>query len=472
MHAAETALYFIAEHLLTVSGFLLAIVLIGKVLRDPRPTGGAMAWVLAIALVPYAGVPLYLIFGGRKLRRLMRSKAKLYPGPAMPAPEGRYAGNVERLLASAGMPPASEGNEVRLVWDGQEAYHELIAMLEGAKETIHAMTFILGRDEVGRAIVDTLARKAREGVKVRLLLDSLGCLKTKGRFVNAVRAAGGEVEIFLPMLPLRRTWSANLRNHRKIVVVDGDHAMMGGMNLSRNFMGPTPDPKRYADCAVFFRGPGVQDVETIFAQDWHYTTERTLTLRPMDAAARAALPKGPDTVLQVMASGPDVREDVLLDAFLTAAMGIRERIWIVTPYLVPDESIVKALEIQARMGRDVRLILPRHSNHLTADLARGLAVRSLARAGAKIYGYEKGMLHAKAMLFDHRIAITGSPNLDMRSFYFNFESALLHYAPDEIADVEAWMQTLLQDCKPLDTRRPSASREWLEGMCNLISPLL
>jgi len=467
MHELESLLLLAYEHILTVCGFLLAVVLIARLLREPRPSGAALAWLLGIIFLPYVGVPLYMIFAGRKIRRLIKSKAQLYPQASTTMPEGRHGADVERVLAAAGLPPVRPGNAVTLHWDGAEAYDELLRLIDGAQHSIHAMTFILGHDEVGREIVARLAAKARAGVKVRLLLDSLGCFYTRGRFVQPLRDAGGEVAIFMPMLPLRRKWSAHLRNHRKIVVVDGEVAMIGGMNLSKNFMGPGEDPDRFLDAAAFVRGPVVHDADTIFARDWAFATDTDLPPAPL-----APPIVGATAPLQLMASGPDVRDDVLLDAFLIAAMDVSERIWIVTPYLVPDEAILKALALQARMGRDVRLIVPKRSNHLSADLARGPITRELARAGAKVYAYPKGMLHAKAMLFDHRIAMTGSPNLHMRSFYYNFESAILHYAPQEIADVERWMQNLCDECEPLDTTRPSLVREWLEGLAMLVAPLL
>lgn len=457
----------VGDHLFTVAGFMLAVVLISQLLREPRPSGAAIAWLLAIILLPYAGVPLYLIFAGRKIRRLIRSKAQLYSPEAHGVPKGLHHGDVERVLSGAGMPPVREGNKVTLHWDGTTAYDELLSLIEGAQHSIHAMTFILGRDEVGRAIVEALARKAREGVKVRLLLDSLGCFYTRGRFVQPLRDAGGEVAIFMPMLPLRRKWSAHLRNHRKIVVVDGEVAMIGGMNLSRMFMGPGKDPERFQDAAVFLRGPAVHDADTIFVSDWAFATDDFIPPAPI-----AEPIPGAHADLQVIASGPDVSDDVLLDAFLIAAMNARERIWIATPYLVPDEAILKSLALQARMGRDVRVMVPKHSNHLSADLARGPVIRELLEAGARVYAYPDGMLHSKAMLFDSRVAMTGSPNLDMRSFYYNFESTLLHYSPDEIACVEQWMFHMFGACEIVEPKRPKILREWLEGLAMLVAPLL
>lgn len=466
MALIEAWLLLLLEHAFSVAGFLLAVVLISQLLRQPRPSGAAMAWLLGIAFVPFVGVPLYLIFAGRKIRRLIASKAQLYDA-SRPQEDGKYGWDVERVLSAAGLPPVREGNIASMHWEGASAYAELMRLIENAQSSIHITTFILGRDDVGRAIVALLAKKAREGVQVRLLLDSLGCLYTRGRFVQPLRDAGGKVGIFMPMLPLRRKWSAHLRNHRKIVVVDGEVAMIGGMNLSRLFMGPGEDPERFVDAAVFVRGPLVHDADTIFVSDWNYTTEEGIT----PAAQSEALAEGNST-LQVLASGPDVNEDVLLDAFLTAAMDVRQRIWIVTPYLVPDEAIVKALGLQARMGRDVRLIVPKHSNHLSADLARGPGIRELIRAGARVYAYPKGMLHSKVMLFDDRIAMTGSPNLDMRSFFYNFESTLLHYSAEEIAAVEAWVLSRVAECEEMDAKRPPLVREWLEGVAMLVAPLL
>ena len=326
MQQVEALFLLVLEHLLTVCGFLLAVVLIARLLREPRPSGAAIAWLLAIVFMPYVGVPLYMIFAGRKIQRLIKGKAQLYVPEPRPVPAGKHGWDVERVLAAAGMPPVREGNALSLHWDGASAYDELIRIIDGATKSVHIMTFILGHDAVGREIVELLAKKAKEGVQVRLLLDSLGCLYTRGRFVQPLRDAGGQVGIFMPMLPLRRKWSAHLRNHRKIVVVDGEVAMVGGMNLSRNFMGPGLDPERFLDAAVFMRGPAVHDADAIFVSDWAYTTEEQLVPAP-----KADPVPGAQSLVQVVASGPDVPEDMLLDAFLIAAMDVRERIWIVTP---------------------------------------------------------------------------------------------------------------------------------------------
>lgn len=452
---------------MTIAGFLLAVALIAQVLREHRRPGGALAWVLAIVLIPYVGVPLYLLIGGRKLGRRIRLKSALYGQGAEVETPLHAMSDPERILTMAGMPPTRSHNHASLHFNGETAFADLMALIEGARQSIHATTFILGRDETGRAIVEALARKAAAGVEVKLLLDSLGCLRSGGRFVRPLRQAGGDVGYFLPVLPLRRKWSANLRNHRKIVVVDGESAMVGGMNLATSFMGPRPRSDRFIDSAVFLRGPAVADIEDVFINDWQYATEEALPeegIAPPGAQGEARV--------QVVASGPDVPEDTLHDALLTACMAARERIWLATPYFVPDEPILKALTLQARAGRDVMIVLPARSNHRIADLARGPALRELIGAGAKVYAYEMGMVHAKVLLFDDGIAITGSPNLDMRSMYVNFEIALFHYSRPEIDATAAWLEQMRDASRPLSAEPTSMIREWAEGFCLLASPLL
>lgn len=457
------------EHLLTIAGFLLAVALLDRVLRERRRPGVALAWVLAIVLIPYVGVPLYLIIGGRKLGRRVQMKGTLYgqgPGAGVLV---ETCCDAEQILVSAGMPPKRCGNEVALHFNGESAFAALMELIEGAQSSIHATTFILGRDETGRAIVDALARKAAAGVEVRFLLDSLGCLRSNGRFVAPLLRAGGQVGHFLPVLPLRRKWSANLRNHRKMVIVDGTQAMVGGMNLSTTFMGPTPRPDRFLDSAVFLRGPAVADIEDVFSSDWNYATDAA----PPEERGPVAHAESPgEACLQVVPSGPDVPEDTLHDALLTACMDARERIWLATPYFVPDEPMLKALTLQARAGRDVSIVVPARSNHRIADLARGPALRELLEAGASVYAYEERVVHAKVLVFDRKTAITGSPNLDMRSMYVNFEIALFHYSNQEIEEISAWLEALMSASQPMSPDSPGMFREWAEGVCLMASPLL
>jgi cardiolipin synthase A/B len=461
--------YFL-EHCIAVGSFLLAFVLLTDVFRKHRQPAGTMAWALAIVLIPYVGVPLYLLFGGRKIVRVRKRKADLLETELV-TPESDYPPFclADRALRTSIMPPPRGGHAMELHFNGEEAFHQLIDLLEGATSTIHITTFILGHDAVGRQIVDVLARKARDGIEVRLLLDSLGSLWTRRGFVRPLLEAGGEVGHFLPVLPVQRRWSANLRNHRKLVVVDNAAAMAGGMNLSTLFMGPEPCPERFLDASVFLRGPAVQDIQEIFLNDWQYATGHDQDL----LAEKLAAPEAPgDRIVQVAASGPDVPEDIMHDALVCAITEAQERIWIVTPYFVPDEPLLKSLCLQARMGREVRLVIPRRSNHRIADWARRPALRRLHTAGAKIHTYPRGMIHAKLVVFDKFLAVSGSPNLDMRSMYLNFEIALFHYSPEEIMAIEAWIDSLAGESEDWEPPPSTLLNDWTEGLSKLISPLL
>jgi len=473
---------WILDHLLTVVGFALCVFLIARILGSQRAPGTTLAWLLAILLIPYVGVPLYLLFGGRKLRRMVRHKGLLYEpsgstsGKGQPAEgvgqqawsgiaDGPIARPTERVLAQMGIPPARDRNRIELLGDGTAAYVALMELIEQATESIHLMTFILGRDDVGRAVIDALARKARQGVRVRLLLDSLGCLKTRGKFVQPLREAGGEVGVFMPILPLRRKWSANLRNHRKLVVVDGRTAIAGGMNLAHEYMGPTPDPNRWIDTGVAVDGPAVADLDAVFARDWEFATNRAI-----DVAGPVA-PAAENAPVQVAASGPDAPEDVFDDALMVAIMSAGQRIWIVTPYFVPDDALMKTLILQARLGRDVRLLVPARSNHRVADLARGRYLRQLTAAGATVHLCRR-MVHAKLMVFDDQVAVIGSANVDLRSLYLNFEIALLLYGAEEVAEATHWIEHLMALSDVFVPEPVPFFGRWGEDLAALVAPLL
>jgi cardiolipin synthase len=199
---------WILPHILTVLGFALCVILIVRLFRSHHTPGVTMAWLLAILLIPWAGVPAYLLLGGRKIRRMMRRKDALYEVPQQSPSANRASPHItERVLVTAGMPPARGGNRIEFLPHGEAGFAALTSLIAAAKRSVHLMTFLLKRDQTGRAIVDLLARKAAEGVEVRLLLDALGCLRSRGRFVHPIRDAGGQVGIFMPVLPLSRKWS-------------------------------------------------------------------------------------------------------------------------------------------------------------------------------------------------------------------------------------------------------------------------
>jgi cardiolipin synthase len=263
---------------------------------------------------------------------------------------------------------------------------------------------------------------------------------------------------------------ANLRNHRKLVVVDSRSAVTGGMNLAWPYIGPAGSSGLWQDLSAVVQGPAVADLDSLFASDWRFATGQD---------PQAPAPELPDpcargfesTTIQVVASGPDVAGDPLYEALLALIFAAQTRIWIVTPYYVPDEMLARALGLAARRGVDVRLILPERSNHITADLARASYLRDLHTAGGRILLYEPTMLHAKAVLFDDRLAVIGSANMDMRSLFLNFEVALFVRSPREVDHVAAWAEKLMANSIP-ELPTPGWARELAENVVRLLSPLL
>lgn len=459
-----------SQYLLTVFSFLLAILLIFQMLRERRAPGSAMAWLLAMVLLPYVGVPLFLLLGGRKLRQVRENKGELYK--PLPADESATSlPTLERLLRRRGLPDRTDDNEVVVLHTGESAYAALCEALEGATRRIHITTFILTLDSVGKSILEILEKKARQGVEVRLLLDGLGSFWTFRWRFNSLKRAGGEVAFFLPIFHIPFSGHTNLRNHRKHITVDSQIAILGGTNIATEYLGPTPSPTRWVDLSVRLRGSAVADVEALFVADWCFASGKPAP-HPLTALEPIPRPaRGGDQSVQVVASGPDVRSDSLYDTITSAVFEARSRIWIATPYFIPDETLGKALELAALRGVEVRLVIPKRSNHFFADVARRGYLSQLERAGGQISYHVPTMLHAKVLIVDDRYALVGSANFDMRSLLLNFEACVLLSSPKSLNGVDAWYRKVLGAC--VSNLLPRGWRaELIEGLGRIIGPFL
>jgi cardiolipin synthase len=460
-------------HLLTVVGFLLAFFAIARLMSERKQPGNTFAWLFAIAFIPYIGVPLYLMFGGRKVKRLAARKAQLCP--EMPgAPTAPSADKfVARVLTLNGACPPIAGNRVSFLTSGEESYERLEYGILHAKHSIHLMTFILGRDVVGKRLVNLLAQRAREGVKVRLLLDGLGCFLSAGRFCNPIREAGGEVVRFMPVMPLQTPHSANLRNHRKIAIFDHRVAAMGGRNLAVEYMGPHSLKRRWRDLGGVIEGPAVRLLDEIFLADWAFASGQPLAALQKELPAEVP-PAAGGSEVQIVVSGPDVAGDPLYEGILSLVQQAERSVWIVTPYFIPDEVLFRSLLVQARAGIDVRLVVPAKSNHPITDLARRHYLRGLHAAGVKVLFYGPGMIHAKMLLVDGETGLFGSANMDLRSLFLNFEVGAVTYSPPEARVIAAWMQEIFGHSKPMPQprREPRLFPTIGEEIARLLAPLL
>ena len=463
----------VLPHLLTVAGFLLAFFTIARLMSERKQPGNTFAWLFAIAFIPYVGVPLYLMFGGRKVKKLAAQKAQLCPVlPGAPATiaEKTFAA---RVLTLNGACPPVGGNRVHFLTTGEESFARLEYGILHAKHSIHIMTFILARDAVGKRIVELLAQRAREGIKVRFLLDGLGCFMSSRGFCDPIRAAGGEVVRFMPVMPLQTPKSANLRNHRKIAIFDHQVAAVGGRNIASEYMGPTPLKRRWRDFGGVIEGPAVRVLDQIFLADWAFASGQPLAKLQQELPAEIPAAAG-DSEVQIVASGPDVAGDPIYEGILSLVQQAERSVWIVTPYFIPDEVLQRSLMVQARAGIDVRLVVPAKSNHSITDLARRYYLRTLEAAGVKVLFYQPGMNHAKMLLVDEKTGLFGSANMDLRSLFLNFEVGAITYSPTEAKAISQWMHEVFSQSKPMPAS-PKARRlipNLGEELARLLAPLL
>jgi len=466
--AAMLTSYLLA-HLSSIVTAFASVLLTLHLLASQRSSQSLLAWLVALVFVPPLGIPLYLIFGTRKLAQRVRvpgRKTTPEESAAVARATPRSQG-IQRVLVSSGLAPAAPGNRFDLIPDGVRAYQTLLELIAGARRTVHLSYFILSDDATGRAVLDALVERARAGVEVRVLLDAVGSRRMIRGARSRLRAAGGIARAINPLLHVPLRGRTNLRSHRKLAVFDGASLFTGGMNLAIEYMGGAPWPGRWRDLAAVVRGPVVRDATDLFASDWLACGGRAAELTLLDPE-----PGSGDAVLQVVSSGPDVADDALYDALISAANGAADRIAIVTPYYVPDDPMQLALLLAARRGVRTQLVVPVESNHVLADFARRGPLRDLRRAGVEIAGYAGGMIHGKAMIVDDCFAYVGSPNYDVRSLLLNYENALFLYSPAEIATVAAWIDGLRAAATVEDFDR--GRREWwlLEKLARLLAPEL
>jgi cardiolipin synthase len=452
--------------LASIFAVVLMIAVLGSLLRQRRSPGSTIAWVMAIVAMPPIGLPLYLLFSGRKLRTISATKAKIELQPGAPRPTDGWPPIGEHLLGSYGLAAPAAGNSIHLHANGEEAFADLIRLIDGAQHSICIQSYEMMNDEAGKIIVEHLAAQAKKGVKVRLLLDGLGAFRMSLLALWKLRRAGASTAFFLPVWRIALISRSNLRNHRKIAVFDDARVFAGGRNLTTSYLGPQPDPKRWRDLSFVLEGPSVADYAKIFRYDWAFATHEQIPPATQPAPVGTS-----GTVAQIVAAGPDVEGDPLYAAILSALYLAQERVWIVTPYFVPDDVMAQALTIAAKRGVDVRIVVPRKSGQWLTDMARGPYLRDAKAAGAKVSMFTACMVHGKVVLIDNKLAMVGSANFDSRSMFLNFEVMCLMYSPAEIQAVAAWVQTLSAPVEEGGTP-VGAFRDTVESVAFLLTPML
>ena len=465
------------EHVAFMAAGLLTYLVVTRVRRQRRHPYAALAWVMGIAAFPYLGLPLFLVFGTRKVVRPAT--------PRQPAPAGPWAALAPlwatRLLAALGVAGARPQAVVRFESDGEAALAQLQRVIGSARHTLDLCTYVLGDDEVGAAVAAALAYRARAGVRVRLLVDSIGSLKSAHSHEAMLKNAGVRTRLFMPALGRPGRGRVNLRNHRKLLIADGEVVWSGGRNLANEyFIGRVGEPP-WLDLSFAAEGALAAQAQALFDGDWRIARGARQALRlgyaerfarqqaleqPSDAADYAAAPSTDATftsLAQWVPSGPDFHEDVLHALLVSAAFHAEQRLLLATPYYVPDEAVQEALVLAAKRGLQITLLLPRRSNHRLADWARGRAVRELVEAGVDVR-LLPAMLHAKAVVVDDVLALCGSANLDSRSLFINYEAMAAFYGRAEIDWLADWINAHAAQAEPASAKPPSWLRDIGEGI--------
>ncbi|MDO5654324.1 MAG: phospholipase D-like domain-containing protein [Brachymonas sp.] len=458
MHWWPTFLSALGHGIFVVSG-LLVYVLVTRAGQQRRHPAAAIGWVLGIVAFPYLGVPLFLTFGGRKFTRPNAAPVAASGVPAdSEAPEWASA-----LLVALGVAPPSHNAQIRFLPDGTASLDALLNLLRSAERQIDICTFILGADRVGQAVVDALIAAAQRGVRCRLLVDAIGSLHTVPVHIKQLRAVGVTVKRFMPLLHNPLQGRTNLRNHRKLAVADGARLWAGGQNLADEYFIGQDGMPAWIDLGFEVEGPLATAALAQFERDWNRASRK---FRPTTPAVPAAHPAGP--LAQWIPTGPDGADDTIHALLLAAAYHAKESIVAVTPYFVPDEALMDAWCIACRRGVQFTLVLPHKSNHRMADIARERALRRLVQSGARVW-LLPDMLHAKAVIVDQSMALSGSLNLDGRSLFLNYEAMVAFYGRDEVGWLQQWAMQLASRGKLHAGKPPGLLRDVLEGVVRLVA---
>ncbi|WLD94921.1 cardiolipin synthase [Alkalihalobacillus sp. AL-G] len=467
--------------------FSLSALFIGLVIfMENRHPSQTLTWIVVLAAFPFVGFFFYLLFGKNYRKKKMFAQKALIDEEAFSRFEQNRAINNEqfqmmgdhqrllfKLAQKLGKSPVSFNTNTRVLTNGKETYACIFQSIKSAKEHIHLEYYIVRDDRIGRELQTLLTEKARAGVEVRFLYDGVGSWRLSQEYVDELEQAGVQVKAFLPVkLPFFNN-KINYRNHRKIIVIDGEVAFVGGINIGDEYLGLNPTYGFWRDTHLWVKGEAVRSLQLIFLQDWYSMTGETL-LKPQYLS-----PAIPDMKLnggvQMISGGPDHQWDVIKKLFFSMIISAKRSIWITSPYFIPDEDILNALRVAALSGLDVRILVPAKPDKRLPFYASRSYFPSLLEAGIKIYEYRKGFLHSKIVIVDNELASIGTANMDMRSFHLNFEvNAFLYRTNSTLRLVDDYLQDLENSTQlVLDTfQKRSIFNKLVESTSRLLSPLL
>lgn len=466
----------------SVVAFVIAII----IFLENRHPAQTVSWLFLLAFNPIIGFIFYMLFGQKFRKQRKFNKKAMLDDKAFAELSLKYdqqglervkPGNhlqlLFRLAQNIGKTPISFHTDTKVLTNGDETFTEIKKYLKQARHHIHMEYYIVRNDELGREIKDILIEKAMSGVEVRFLYDGVGSWTLPRSFIRELSQAG--VRIY-PFFPVKIPWfnnRINYRNHRKIIVIDGDIGFIGGLNIGDEYLGKNSYFGFWRDTHLWVHGEAVRSLQLIFLRDWFYNTDEDFDARTYLTEKKA---KGDQLGgVQMVAGGPDQDWEVIKHLFFSMIVSARKSIWIASPYFVPDEDILSALKVAALSGVDVRMLVPARPDKRIVFYASRSYFSELLGAGAKIYAYQNGFLHSKILIIDHELASIGSSNMDLRSFHLNFEVNAFLYRSESVKKL---VQDYLDDIEQSEEiewhifrRRPIHLRV-IESFSRLASPLL
>ncbi|WP_205842098.1 cardiolipin synthase [Natranaerobius trueperi] len=459
-----------------ILNIIFVITLIFSERRNPTAT---WAWLLILITLPFLGFILYLFFGltPKKRRIFNRKTAKDKKHKQNIIKEDlncqrekisqteqkniiQLNSNNERILYS-------KNNDIELYHCGEEKFRNLFKQIRLANHHIHICYYIIRDDSLGKALVKSLAKKAREGVEVRVLYDSVGCRKLPDDFFDELKVSGGKIARFYPSF-----LDINYRNHRKIVVIDGKIGFVGGANVGLEYLGLSDKFGFWRDTHLKVVGEATKSLQERFLLDWNFATNENILYSP---EYYPTIKKRGNTGMQIVTSGPDSSSEEIKAFFLKMIYSAEKSIYLQSPYFIPDESILEALQIAASSGVDIKIVIPDKPDHPFVFWANRSYLGLMLEYGAEGYVYKKGFLHSKLIIIDGQIASVGTANMDVRSFKLNFEINSFLYDNKIAGELQKQFLKDLDDSSMIteeDYNKRGISTKFKESVSRLLSPIL
>lgn len=467
--------------ILVVFYFYMIISTISVLLLENRNSVRSLSWIIVLVLLPVVGVILYLLIGQNYRKQKIISKKSIRHNTKYPKvelhPENFHEFishpqhlNLVNLLHKNSDADAYAFNKIELLVDGEATFTAMFDAIEKAKAHIHIEFFIFGDDRISNYLRELLIKKAREGIRVRMIYDYLGSLDLSRKYLQSLQDAGVYVRPFLPLrLRLRRS-KVNFRNHRKMLIVDGKVGFTGGLNFAdRYIFGNTLG--NWRDTFVKFEGAAVHGLQSLFLTDWYFVERKLIT----DLKYYPKPKKYDENIVQIVSSGPDSDWESIMQGIASAIMSACNYVYIHTPYFVPNDVILNAISIAALSSIDVRLMIPTSSDSKLSDACTFSYLGEMLEAGVKVYQYKEGFLHSKAIVVDDFISIIGSANLDERSFNQNFEANAFIYDKETSVALREHFIKDQDNCTEVtfdDWHNRKRSQQLKESFARLFSPII